>query len=259
MREDKRKLHNSTMMVCRSLYSNLYKMCRLKFLWIHIGLPLLAVVIFKLYYLTSMKTETEKVELYLQVIALAFPMMIALVTTMVYENDRNAADFQVLRILSGDKASGHIGNLVALLVLGMVASGIAVVGYSVREKFYVNLTMLLFSANIASYLIQYVVCYTFGKGASLWKGVIGTLLAALMYLGIGDSIWYWIPCSYGIRMVSYYLLKQMPVQESKAHIIPYVCEDYQVGARWIMVVTALMVVFFYIWGRSWQGVKQNFD
>lgn len=247
MWEDKKKSHNNTRLVCRSLYSNLYKMCQMKFLWIHIGLPLLAVVIFNLYYLTSMKTEAEKEELYLQVIALAFPMMISLVTTIVYENDRNAGDFQVLRILPGDKVCGHIGNLAALLLLGGMASLI------------VDSTFLLFSVNIASYLIQYVVCYTFGKGVSLWLGVIGTLLAALMYLGIGDSIWYWIPCSYGIRMVSYYLLKQMPVQESKAHIIPYVCEDFQVGARWIMVVTALMVVFFYIWGRSWQGVKQNFD
>ncbi|MBP3543266.1 MAG: lantibiotic immunity ABC transporter MutG family permease subunit [Lachnospiraceae bacterium] len=273
--EGRSATENSVTVVWRGVLANLYKLCHLKLLWVHIGLPLFAVVVFRLYFAVSHRAEAESVELYLQAVSMAFPLMIALVVTMVCESDRHAGGFQVLQIVPADRASGHIGNLAALLVLGMVASGIAVVGYygigelsrglglsqsqKLQLQFYVNLTLLLFSVNIASYLLQYVVCYTFGKGASLCLGVVGTLLAPLMYLGLGDGIWYWVLCSYGIRMVSYYLRMEMPLQERNAEIMQYICTDFRVGAQRIVIVTILAGVLFYVWGKSWQGTKKNFD
>lgn len=242
---------NSVTVVWRSVLANLYKLCHLKLLWVHIGLPLFAVVVFRLYFAVSPRPEAESVELYLQAVSMAFPLMIALVVTMMCESDRHAGGFQLLRIVPADRACGHIGNLVALLVLGMVASGIAGVD--------INTSLLLFSVNIASYLLQYVVCYTFGKGVSLCLGVVGTLLAPLMYLVLGDGIWYWVPCSYGIRMVSYYLRMGMPLQERNAEIMQYICMDFRTGAWRIAIVTILAGLLFYVWGRSWQGTKKNFD
>ncbi len=170
--------------------------------------------------------EPEAAKLYIQAVAIAFPLMIAIVTTLVYEADAEAGSFCMFHTLADRKVKGHIGNLLALLLYGSGACILAVIGFGMLYRggivfgegvagmvleiesvlplsFYVEITCLLFGVHIASYLLQYILCYTCGKAISLGWGIVGLLQSPLLYLGIGDRIWKWIPCNYGIRMVSY--------------------------------------------------------
>lgn len=243
-----------------SVKANLYKMCHSKLIWIHILLPILAATVFNLYFVASGKSKPESVELYLQAIALLFPMMISIVTTMVYEADLSAGKFQLFHMLTDKKYLGHIGNLLALLFLGMAASVLSVAGFGLLFKemnsfFYIRATGILFCVNLIGYIIQYMVCYTLGRGVSLGLGVVGLLLGPLMYLVMGDFVWKYIPCSYGIRMISYYCI--INIGDANSYLMDYAANELIMGALVITVITILAVVLFCIWGNSWEGFGTN--
>lgn len=275
--------------IWRSLKANLYKMYHSKLLWIHLLLPLAAAVIFNVYFLTASWSEPEAAKLYIQVVAIAFPLMIAIVTTLVYEADAEAGSFCMFHTLADRKVKGHIGNLLALLLYGSGACILAVIGFEMLYRggivfgegvagmvleiesvlplsFYVEITCLLFGVHIAGYLLQYILCYTCGKAISLGWGIVGLLLSPLLYLGIGDRIWKWIPCSYGIRMVSYDFILNGPdggirfgaggkvanLGEYERYFLEYVQREWERGAWAIVGVTVLISILFYLWGNKWE-------
>lgn len=261
-------------MIWVGIKSNLYKIVHSRLLWVHILLPIFSVTVFNLYFWGSSKTEVENVELYFQVIAILFPLMIAIVTTLMYEADCNAGGFQLLRMLPAKKANGHIANLFALIVFGSVAGLVAVIGFGVLYQgigyfrtqsisfvlpmsFYVEIWGLLLSVNIVGYFIQYVLCYTFGKGVSLGVGIVGLLLVPLLYLGIGDFVWKWIPCSYGLRMLSYYFITNITVLNEPPYLIAYAVNEVETGTKMIIKITILTGVLFYIWGNTLEFARTD--
>ena len=276
--------------IWRCIKANLYKMYHSKLLWIHLLLPLAAAVICNFYFFTASWSELEAVKLYIQAVAIVFPLMIAVVTTLVYDADAESGSFCMFHTLADRKAKGHIGNLLALLLYGSMACALAVIGFGLLYRggttflasasggcsgsesalplsFYVEITWLLFSVHIVSYLLQYILCYTFGRGVSLGWGIVGLLLSPLLYLGIGDHIWKWIPFSYGIRMVSYdFIIKisdvgilsdfginTMNLDEYDRYFIEYVQQEWRAGAWTIAGVTVLFGIVFYLWGNKWEG------
>ena len=275
--------------IWRSLKANLYKMYHSKLFWIHLLLPLAAAVIFNVYFLTASWSELEAVKLYIQAVAIAFPLMIAIVTTLVYEADAEAGGVCMFLTIADRRAKGHMGNILALLLYGSVACALAVIGFGLLYcggttflesvpggcsggesvlplSYYVEITGLLFSVHIVSYLLQYILCYTFGRGLSLGWGMIGLLLSPLLYLGIGDQIWKWIPCSYGIRMVSYDFIQKTSalgtvsvfgnitdLEEYERYFLEYVQQEWRAGAWTIAGVTVLFGITFYLWGNKWEG------
>ena len=58
---------------------------------------------------------------------------------------------------------------------------------SIEISFYYKETLIVFSSNILLYMIQYLVVFYFGKGASIGIGIIGSLISALMLTGLGDG------------------------------------------------------------------------
>ena len=251
--------------IWRSIKSNIYKMYHSKLLWMHLLLPISAAIAFNAYFAVTFKTEVENVKLYLQFISILFPFMIAIVTTMVYEADLDAGGFQMFRMLPAKKWKGHLGNLTALLLLGLLASLLAVLGFGLFYRgggnfslpilFYLKTTGILFGVNVVGYFIQYVLCYTFGKGVSLSLGFVELLLGPLMYMRMGDFVWKWIPCSYGIRMISYYFGINTSNRNPQDYFLDYIANELGVGTKTIVGVTACTVILFYVWGNVWEGSR----
>lgn len=244
-------------MVWNCLKANTYKMVHSRLLLVHIVLPVLAVGVFTAYYRVSAMESVEKVTLYLQFIAITFPLIIALIVTYIYETDFHAGAFNLLRIVPANKAWGHVGNLLSLLFPGCLAEMIAIVGFGVFNRepgmsvnFYIKAGCMLWMVNIAVYIIHYMVCYTWGKGVSIGLGIVGLLFAPLMCLGIGDKLWKIFPCSYGVRMVTYFIMKS--TSEEMSFYYNYLSHDYMLGGIIIAMLTLICGGIFYVWGLLWQ-------
>lgn len=243
-------------MIWNCFKANMYKMVH-SLLVVHMILPVLAVGVFTAYYMVSSMEAVEKVKLYLQFIAIIFPLVMAVIVTYVYENDFHAGYFQLFRMVPANKAWGHLGNLLSLLFLGGLAGMIAIVGFGALNRglglpimFYMKAGCLLWMVNIVGYIIQYTVCYTWGKGVSIGLGIVGLLFAPLMCMEMGDKLWKIFPCSYGARMVTYFIMKN--VSDEMSFYYNYLAHDYRLGSIVIAMITLICSGIFYVWGLLWR-------
>ena len=112
-----------------SIRGNFYKILHSRILWVHVLLPALAILAFCAYYSYSPWTEAEKVQAYIQMIAMVFPLMISIVVTMLYEVDMQAGGFANLLSVPFTKNIAHMGNLCSILLLGFGATFYVIVGF----------------------------------------------------------------------------------------------------------------------------------
>ena len=95
-----------------------------------------------------------------------------------------------------------------------------------------------------------------GVGRSVGFAVAAgeVLLAALMMTGLGDGIWYLVPCSWGIRMVSMgsMLLWQAPLPQAAV-----LKAELWRGTGAAVALTAAMAVFLFCWFARWEGRREE--
>lgn len=237
-----------------------YKVIHSKLILLHVGIPLLAIIAFGSYYSYSPMTEENKLYLFMQALALVYPFLIAIIISMSYEREVNAGRFQYILSAPMPIIKLHISKIASFLLFGFASCIITVCGFGVvfygmgynTNSFttYLQLSLLLFLTNIANYFMQYMIAFTFGNGISLGFGVVWLILSALLYLGLGDVIWKFIPCGFGIRMCSYFIKLK-----SDTYVNEVIMKDYQVGAIAIIIITISCIILFGIWCQRWRGSK----
>lgn len=189
-----------------------YKFFHSPILVVHLLAPLAGAGIFLAYYMISPWAEVQKVSVYLQMLAMTFPVLIGVIVTMSEESEADAGGFQSALGAPCRKWLPHMAKILVLLFFGLLSSIIAVAGFGFAFRitgnvafpmsFYMNGAGLLFAGYLPLYLLQYLISFSFGKGAGLGLGIVGTLLSALMITGLGDKIWTFLPWSVSIRFVS---------------------------------------------------------
>lgn len=246
----------------RAIVADMYKLIHTKIWLVHILTPLAGLILVGGYILQSSWTEMEKIIAYMQVVAIVFPVMIAIVVAMLFEADLKAGRFQNLLFVPCPKVLTHFANLLPLLLLGMVASVLATAGFGVVLRgtgfqlipigVYGMVGVYLFGTNIAVYLLQYMICFSWGKSIAMGVGITGTVLSALLMPGVGDTIWKCCPYSYGIRCISYFMYRILKPREYMAMI-----EENRAGICTVAVVTAGLTGMFLIWSFCWQGTREK--
>lgn len=205
------------MKVMNLFRAELYKMCHSQLLMLHILIPMLGIALFLSYYVSARWNEVEKVIAYLQVVACAFPMAIAMSETIIAEQEAKAGSYQTLLSVPCTKRKVHVIKLTIVSLVGLCAVMAAVCGFGIlfslfydienvgfNTLFYVKVALLLFASHVPLYMIQYVISFAVGKGVGLSVGLIGSVLVALLQTGLGDACWMYFPWGIPIHICSRY-------------------------------------------------------
>lgn len=231
-----------------------------KLLGLHIGVPLLGILLFCSYYAYAPWADEDKILMYLQAITLAFPLLIAIIMGMSYDDEKEAAQFSRMLTAPYSRSVVHLAKLAMLILVGMLAAFVAVGGfgmisnsmgnYALSMAGYFEMFGAVWVCYLCLYIFQYMVSFEFGKGSGLALGIFNTLMSALMYTGLGDRIWYFLPCAWGIRMVSYL------TQYSVYHKVNALIKTEMIkGCGMIGLITILSLVGFNLWASKWQGIR----
>lgn len=242
--------------------ADFYKLLHSRFLLLHLIAPILGILIFVSYYSYSPWNENDKLLIFIQTIALAFPLMIAISVSMIHEQEECAGNFQRILAAPYSKTIAHLSNLFAASLFGLFASLLTILGFGIvvckmryidyAMMLYIKAALIVFASNFGLYVIQYIVSFSFGNGISLGLGIVGTLLSPLLYLKLGDAIWHFIPCGWGIRIATYFLYNEM-----NGHLSHVLMQDFHTGIDAIIVLTIIFIVGFVIWSNLFYCNKKG--
>lgn len=243
-----------------AIKAEVYKVLLSKLFFLHIIIPVLGISLFAGYYSYSPWNEEDKIISFIQTVALAFPLMIAIVTSMMEEQEAKAGEFHNILSVPYSRVIEHSSKIIVIGLFGLFASIFTITGFGIIFRLmgyvtypitlYLKFSALIFALNFQLYIIQYMVSFSLGKGISLGLGVIGILMSPLLNFGLANGFWYYIPFGWGIRMSTYYFYKFKNIE-----IFNLVSQDYKLEASIITTITIITIITFLIWSKKWQGIS----
>ena len=242
-------------MVARCIKAEFVKCRHSALLYLHILVPLLGAVVFAGYFRISGWDVQTNISAYLEVLAAAFPFLIGIIVGMVVGLENQAGHWQTMLGTIPSRPAAYIGKLSFLMLGAAGATALALGCFAAiyREApltLYLKAWILLVLAVFPLYLIHLFVGMRFGKGASMGLGIAGSLVAALMITGLGDTVWSYIPWAWGVRFMDYTVLSW-----SNPDVFQMVSHDFIIGIVIALLSSLLLFFFSIIWFRSWEGSR----
>ncbi len=238
--------------------SEIYKFVHSNLIYIHLFIPVLGIAVFLSYYKISLWSETDKVSAYLQALAIAYPVLISIITTMSVELELQAGHFQMLFTVAVKVSTTHLVKLFLLLMTGLVSVFVAVLGFAIGFKFmgndlfltsfYLKAALLLFLGNLPLYILHYIVGFAFNKGVGLGVGIVGSLISALLLTGLGEKIWFYMLWSISVRLCSI-LVK---CEELDIKFTDWI--NVEKGFLFISIASIILIMLLILWSNKWEAI-----
>lgn len=243
----------------RCIKSDFYKLRHTSIPWIHLLIPLAGAFMFLAYYRLSSWDTVKKISGYLEVLAIAFPLLIGIISGIVIEQEEQAGNFQTLLCSTESKNTTYLSKLIILLLLGsfsiILAVEIFALGFQTMPNiFYLKAAGALVLGNIFIYILHVFISLQFGKGASTGLGVAESLLSALMLTGLGDKAWHFIPCAWGVRFCDYLVFKFIDHPSVNSYATQ-VAVDTKQGVFIMLFAVCIAFVSSLFWFKKWEGRK----
>ncbi|MEI4801607.1 lantibiotic immunity ABC transporter MutG family permease subunit [Bacillus sp. FJAT-51639] len=246
----------------RVLRADFLKMKGTIFYWIHIVMPIIGIVLFLSYYSFSKVDSISKVPGYIQVLSMTFPLLISVVCSLIVEQESLAGNFTELLSTEYGKRKAFISKVCLLLICGFCSAIVAVVGFAagfhfllgqneLPLSFYFEISFVLFGCQIFIYLFHLFLNFRFSKGASIGIGIIESLLVALMHTGLGEVIWKYIPCAWGMRLSNSFFAYRLNPDSFHALQV-----DTQMGVVMCICFTIIAFIMSLIWFSFYEGRKE---
>lgn len=242
------------------LKNDLYKFSKSNIVVSHFLIPIVGLIMMLVYFTLSSWSQAEKVSAYIQVISMAFPLIISIVITMVYEQEE-VATFIYFLSTPTKRYIPHMSKLILLFFFGLMATIISILGFGILFNtmgidilniiFYLKLAMIIFVSSTPLYMLQYFVVFKFGKGSSIGMGIIGSLVTALMITGIGDGLWFILPWGLSIRLSSYFF--QYKITNNLNWILQ---SEVKLGILLLIVMIIIGIAIIIIFSNYWEGRKE---
>ena len=259
------------MQIVRLLSADCKKTKHTPLLWMHLAIPLIGAAAMVCYdFFSKSAYSVSNVGGYLQLLAIAFPLLIGVICSLCIEQESQAGKFQVLFTSSRPKYLAFISKFIFLLLLGFGAALLAVFCYAggisaVLHKnlfpwsFYLTATLILTGSFLFCYIFHLFLSLRFGKGASMGVGIAELLLAAIFITDLGDKIWVAFPSTWGIRFVTTWtnFASKSALQADKYMMVSQTSAELHTGILVCIVATILSILFASVWFSHWEGQKSE--
>lgn len=254
------------MQIFRLMKSDFLKMKHTSFYLIHICVPFIGILMFLKYYSFSSWSTINKINGYLESISIIFPVLIGVVCSMVIEQEVMAGKFKEMLSIEYGKGKSLLSKILVLLFLSLCSLILAIGGfflgfqYVLKQNvlplgFYINVTFIIFGAQIFLYLFHLWLTIKFGSGASIGMGIFETLFSALLITGLGDGIWQWIPCGWSVKFCNNFFIKEPGSVDvfNKMASINTMISNNAVGVRNCVIFTIVFAILFAVWFDFFEG------
>ena len=228
-----------------------YQKCKHSILlYMHSLIPIICAVVFVGYYCISRWEPTTKISAYLEVLAVAFPFLIGIIVGQVVQIENQAGHYQLLLGTIPSRIATYIGKLEFLMICAKGTTFLALGTFAVLYRdapvsLYLKAGILLLITMLPIYLIHLFVGMSFGKGASMGLGIAGSLIAALMIIGLGDAAWRYIPWAWSVRAMDYTVLAWDSPQ-----LYAQVKTDFSSGMIISACCTVCLLIASLVWFRG---------
>lgn len=234
------------------------KMRHTAFYPVHILVPLLGNVLFLAYFMISPWEPAGKIQAYLEVVAIAFPLIGGVVTAMAAEQEALAGGFKEMLSQQYPRWEVWLSKFLMLFLTGLAVDIFAigtfwlgfrflVGGTQVDASIFLGAALIIIFCQIIMYTFHLMVGIRFGRGALMGLAVVECLVTALMLTGLGDGLWMFLPCSWGARLCDYFLLyyqKGMFFNQLGAST-----------AGGILGATVIVFIWYLVWSGRFEGRK----
>ncbi|NKF06124.1 lantibiotic immunity ABC transporter MutG family permease subunit [Clostridium gasigenes] len=239
----------------RCIKSDFYKLRHTSIPWIHLLIPLAGAIMFLAYYRLSSFDSVKKISGYLEILAIAFPLLIGIISGIVIEQEEQAGNFQTLLCSTKSKCTTYLSKLIVLLLLEsfsiILAVGTFALGFQTMPNiFYLKAAGALVIGNMFLYILHVFISLQFGKGASTGLGVVGSLVSALMLTGLGDKVWSWVPWAWGVRFCDYLVFAWANPSAPTEAVF-----DTKQGIFIMLFAIGMLFFSSLFWFRQWEGRK----
>ena len=259
------------MQIVRLLNADCKKAKHTPLLWMHLAIPLIGAAAMVLYDSYSHSAySTANVGGYLQLLAIAFPLLIGVICSMSIDQESQAGNFQVLFISSNPKHLALLSKFLFLLILGLGSALLAVFCYTAGISatlhkslfplsFYLTAALILTGSFVFDYMFHLFLSLRFGKGTSIGIGIAELLLAAILNTDLGVNIWVAFPCTWGIRFVTTLTnaASKSALQSTKNMMAVQTSSELNAGIFVCIVASILSVILACVWFSRWEGNKSE--
>ena len=240
----------------RCIRSDFYKFKHTSMIWIHLFIPLVIAALFSVYYCVSPWKADAKMSGYFEAIGIGFPIIIGLVCGKAAEQESEAGCFQNIMCLIKSRAVVYASKLIVMLLLSVfavtIATGVFWAGFRAAPfSVYMKAGALLFTGSVFIYILHLFISVKFGRGASIGLGIFESLISALAITGLGDGVWYYIPCTWSARLCDNLIYGWFYHAETAGHI--EICTCFKVLIPSVIVAFALSL----LWFRRFEGRKTS--
>lgn len=235
--------------------SEIYKIKGTWLSWIHIVLPIAYSLLF---YVASKTTglknfeESDIIQTYFVLLGAVMPIILSLISSKVVDMEMSAGKFQVLLSTTKSRSKAYIGKLLVLELGFVISLALAIIIFAVLTGYQNTLDwliefFLILISSLSLYMIHLWVSIVLSSGVSIGLGFLETLVALLSMTVIGDSIWYFIPCTWSSRLPAMYIIM------CKVSDPSYFYKEFRIWSFVALFVILILFISSIIWFNKWDG------
>lgn len=235
--------------------SELYKIKHTWLAWIHIVLPIAYSLLF---YMASKTTglknfeESDIVQTYFTLLGAIIPIILSFITSKVADMEISAGKFQMLLSTTKSRTKAYLGKLIVLELGFVISLTLAIVIFAILSGYQNNLDwliefFLIVISSFSLYMIHVWVSIVLSSGASIGLGFLETMVSLLSMTVIGDSIWYFLPCTWGSRLPAMYITM------SKVSDWSYFYKELRLWSFAALFIILILFVSSIVWINNWDG------